>query len=72
MMRMINDHSYIRTVRYCVRDQSKILRLQDIDLDGKEWNIDFFQWTKIDETLLGLFKLGGIEGGYRWLSSARQ
>jgi hypothetical protein len=30
-------------------------------LDGKEWNIDFN--GRIDETLLGLFKLGGIEEG---------
>jgi hypothetical protein len=33
----------------------RILDLQDLDLDGKEWNSDFSN----DETLLGLFKLGG-------------
>jgi len=36
----------------------RILELHDIDFDGKEWNSDFAD-GQIDETLLGLFKLGG-------------
>jgi len=38
----------------CVTGDPKILDLDDIDLDGSEWNSDFSN----GETVLGLFKLG--------------
>lgn len=40
----------------------KILDLEDIDFDSKEWNSAFAD-GQIDETLLGLIKLGGNHDG---------
>jgi hypothetical protein len=59
--KMMSDHSHSDGACASVTNP-KILELQDIDLDGKEWNLDFSN-GQIDETLLGLFKLGGVEGG---------
>jgi hypothetical protein len=41
----------------------KQLSLNDVDFDGKEWNVDFFSHDGQDDTLLGLIKLsdGGKE-----------
>jgi len=36
----------------------KQLSLSDVDFDGKEWNVDFFQHDGQDDTLMGLMKLG--------------
>ena len=36
----------------------KQLSLNDVDFDGKEWNVDFFSYDGQDDTLMGLIKLG--------------
>jgi hypothetical protein len=36
----------------------KELPLSDLNLEGKEWNLDFFDDSRQDETLFGLIRLG--------------
>jgi hypothetical protein len=36
----------------------KELPLSDLNLDGKEWNFEFFDDARQDETLFGLIRLG--------------
>jgi hypothetical protein len=59
--KMMNDHSHSDGACASVTSP-KILDLQDVDFESREWNIDFSN-GQIDETLLGLFKLGGAEEG---------
>jgi hypothetical protein len=37
----------------------KELPLSDINLEGNEWNFDFFDDSRQDELLFGLLRLGG-------------
>lgn len=36
----------------------KELPLSTVDFDGKDWNVDFFNHSGRDDTLIGLIKLG--------------
>jgi hypothetical protein len=58
--KMMNDHNHSDGDCASVTNP-RILDLQDIDLDSKEWNSNIFTNGQIDETLLGLFKLGGTD-----------
>jgi hypothetical protein len=59
---------YLHLIQHCTnghRDYDcdfegpKELPLSDVNLDGKEWNLDFFNESGQDDTILGLFRLGG-------------